>query len=122
MTTAEQIDVVHVLLGKSRFLVTSERLLQLALGRLWEDNSIPYEAEVRLNEHDRIDFVLWGSLGVEVKVKGGWRDVQRQLARYAQSPRVSALMLVTTKTAHRNVPRTVGGKRVAMYQLMNSGL
>jgi hypothetical protein len=37
------------------------------------------EREVRLNARDRIDLLV-DRVGIEVKVTGAWRDVERQLA------------------------------------------
>lgn len=109
-------------LSEVRFLVTSERLLQISLGRLWEDTGYEYEAEVALTARDRIDFLLFGNMGIEVKVKGSAANVRRQLARYAESPRVASLFLITTKSNHCNLPRVLNGKKVSVYQLVNSAL
>lgn len=68
------------------------------------------EREVRLSADDRIDFVLW-RVGIEVKIKGGISPLTRQLLRYAQSPDVDALVLVTSRRQYAlQLPRVLNGK------------
>lgn len=63
--------------------------------KLLEAEGFEVECEVALTRGDRID-VLVGTVGVEVKVRGGRRlDILRQLERYAASDRVEALVLGT---------------------------
>lgn len=67
------------------------------------------EREVRLAPRDRIDLLV-GRVGVECKVAGNAESVLRQLRRYAESDRIDALILVTSRAAHSRMPATVGGK------------
>lgn len=53
------------------------------------------EREVRLSERDVIDVLVGGCVGVEVKLRAQKAAVWRQLRRYAASPRLTALVLVT---------------------------
>lgn len=55
-----------------------------------------------LSRVDRIDFVV-GHIGIEVKVKGASAYVTRQLWRYAASPQIDGLLLVTTRREHMRV-------------------
>ncbi len=61
---------------------------------------------------DRIDFLLPGGVGIEVKVDGQPAAVWRQLVRYAASDRVTELLLVTTRAKHAvgRVETTLNGK------------
>ena len=62
--------------------------------------------EVHLSERDRIDFMAayrGAAIGIEVKVKGSLSDICAQLLRYAESPRVGALILVTARAAHKHL-------------------
>lgn len=45
---------------------------------------------------DRIDFMV-GKVGLELKIKGSWPEVARQLDRYAASADIGALVLVTSR-------------------------
>lgn len=73
----------------------------------------PGHREVRLSPADRIDFLRPSGLGVEVKIKGPTAPVWRQLRRYADSERVTGLLLVTTVTRHAvGAPQALNGKPV----------
>jgi hypothetical protein len=75
--------------------------------------AVPFEREVPLSRKDRPDFLISGHLVVELKVDGSGPAVTRQLQRYAQDPRVSGLVLVTTRQRHMRMPATLSGKPVA---------
>lgn len=94
----------------ARFRFASEEELQRGIAAALADAGVGAEREVRLTPRDRID-LLAGRVGVEVKVAGLARDVERQLARYAASDRVDALVLVTTRAGHRP-PEEINGKPV----------
>ena len=51
-------------------------------------------------------------VGVEVKVKGGVPEIERQLARYAAHDSVDVLVLVSTRLRHARMPSTLCGKTV----------
>lgn len=76
--------------------------------------------EVPLTARDRIDLLV-GRIGVEVKIAGMPRNVDRQLLRYAQSDLVDALLLVTNRARHRP-PTTLNGKPVLVASLLRAGL
>ena len=84
-------------LSSARFNYNNEAELQAALAQHLA--SFQPRAEFRLNERDRIDFVIEG-IGIEVKVDGSRAAVLRQLHRYAHSGLLDALILVTTRTRH----------------------
>ena len=74
--------------------------------------------EVDLGPGDRIDFVLNGVVGVEVKVKGQVNDVLRQLMRYAGHARFDSLILVTTRiTMAAQMPSELLGKPLYTLRL-----
>lgn len=90
---------------------TTERDLQAAIAEVLTRNGIAFEREVSLSARDRPDFMLDPGLALEVKVKGPVSEVIRQLSRYVESPRVSAVLLVTTRATHI-VPDTIEGKTI----------
>lgn len=119
MTTA--IDVLDVIRG-ARFLWASEDDLQRGLADALEQAGFRVEREVRLNARDRIDLLVDG-VGIEVKITGAWRDVERQLRRYLESTVLNELVLVTAKALHRRIPQgAVGRKALCVHQLEASGL
>ena len=90
-----------------QFHCNSEEELQDGIAELFPSA----EREVRLSGTDRIDFLI-GGIGIEVKMAGSLAGVTRQLHRYAQSERVNALILVTTKHRHDMLPSYINGKRL----------
>lgn len=79
-------------------------------------------AEYPLSPRSRLDFYvkhLGASRGtaIEVKVGGSLSDLTRQLARYAESDRITGLLVVTTKDRHRQLPESFNGKPIAVLCL-----
>jgi hypothetical protein len=80
------------------------------------------EREVRLSARDRIDFMIEG-VGLEVKVGSCPANVWRQLERYAEDPRIDALLLATTIARHQFYDATMtNGKRLYVVHLLNGAL
>lgn len=124
--TAESIVAI---LRSARFCFANERDLQAGLAEALRATTVAIEAEVWLTPRDRIDFIV-GRLGIEVKVSGSWRAVERQLLRYLQSPQLDEVLLVTVKSNHRRIQQGEVGppltpharKRLLVHQLAESGL
>lgn len=108
------------LIGGNRYTTADERDLQDAIAEVLTGADVPFAREVRLSGRDRIDF-LAARVGVEVKVAGRPTAVLRQLGRYAASGDVDALLLVTTRTAHRALPDTVGDKPLHVVAIRGAG-
>ena len=80
-------------------------------------------AEHRLSDRDRIDFYLPTlRIGVECKVAGGPTDVLSQLLRYAASPEIDGLILVTRRRSHCFTERALGGKPLRIVYVGGSQL
>jgi hypothetical protein len=61
--------------------------------------------------HGRVDFFIPdGSIAIELKVQGSSAHVARQVFRYAESPSVAAVVLVTTNAQHTKLPSVIAGK------------
>jgi hypothetical protein len=126
-----------------RFRYSNEADLQRGLAQAFEADGLVFEREVeiggdgerfessmtgmdlaiaeaewklRRRGRDRVDFLVGQCVAVEVKVDGSIGEVTRQLHRYAQSVRVLALVLISTKTRLDNLPAQLNGKplRVAV--------
>lgn len=98
-------DIFTALSGRNYALISCEADLQKQVEARLAKAKIEYAAQVQLDstsKDDRID-VVCDSIGLELKVKGGTSSVLSQLERYAQSPLVTDLLLVTTKAAHMNL-------------------
>ena len=104
-----------------RFSYANEYQLQEGLAAALSSRGWPVEREVRLGARDRIDLLV-GSVGVEVKVAGKPDSVVRQLTRYAESDDIDALVLVTSRVRHLDLPALINGKPVVSVSLVGAGL
>lgn len=94
---------------RARVDLSDEKRTQRDIAEVLEAHQIPHEREVKLSKKDIVDFMV-GTVAVEVKLKTGTSkmDIYRQLQRYAESPKVSALILVTNLSM--GLPETINGK------------
>lgn len=107
------------LLKTYRYPIGSEAGLQLGLARVLTDHDIDFIREHNLGaEYGRIDFYLPGDkCGIELKIKGSRSEVLRQLHRYAQSPDISSLILITGRARLAFAPITICEKPVLAASL-----
>jgi hypothetical protein len=112
---ADELDDVLEHLRAFRFDASTEDTFQLAVARALQLRGAAFEREVRLSARDRIDFLLGGGIGLELKINGAPSEVTRQLLRYAESDRISALVLVTTRALHRAMPAVLLGKPLRVH-------
>lgn len=108
-------------LRSHRFNEATEDQLQLGVAAALSSCGVAFEREVRLTAADRIDFMV-GSVGVECKIDGSLPALIRQLFRYAQSERVSELVLLTTRVRLSRVPDAMNGKPVSVVSTMGAFL
>lgn len=103
------LELVHLLCG-FRALTASERELQIAIEAMLRQNGVKYLREAPLTPRDRPDFLI-GDIALELKVSGSQTTILGQLLRYAESPRVAAIVLLTTRPRHLvDLPTTLSGK------------
>ena len=97
-----------------RYSVASEDSFQRGVEQVLHRNDIPFLREYPLGpEFGRIDFYLpRQKLGIELKVKGSPSQVLRQLHRYAQSPDVDALILLTARAGLSFPPMRMNGREI----------
>lgn len=107
-STPEAVSQVLDLLAELRLPLEDEKRLQAELGEALESAGISFSREHELSPRDRVDFMLAGNVAVECKLRAGKRQIYRQLRRYAESPRVSALLLITNTAM--GLPSTIEGK------------
>lgn len=100
-------------LRSTRFPLSDEKRLQAAISDAFTATGIEHEREVRLSDKDIIDFLLPGGLGIEVKIKGGKREIYFQVQRYAQHDQITALILATN--VPMGFPPLVNGKPVYVH-------
>lgn len=109
------LDALHDAVARTRFTYNDEDELQEALAMVLRARGLDVRREVRLNSRDRIDLLV-GRVGVEVKIAGKPVSVLRQLARYAESPELDELVLVTSRVRHQ-APDELNGKKVTVICL-----
>lgn len=109
-------------LGCYRFNFKNEKELQGGIAEALSAMGAEYAAEVSLKATERIDFLVKDGIGIEVKTNdsrggAGLAAVTRQLWRYAKCPEIKALILVTTRSKHRELPTEILGKPVFVVYL-----
>ena len=107
-----QIELVRAAIATRRFRFASEEELQAGIAQAFAEDGLAYEREVCLGPPGRIDFLVDGGIGVEVKVDGSPSEVARQLLRYSYCSQITALILVASKASlGREIGTTLGGGR-----------
>lgn len=114
MTRAE---TIAQLLEACPFSYVSEAELQQGIAEVLSREGIAFEREVVLSPGCRIDFLV-EDLGIEVKCKGGFAEVARQLYRYASESRIGGLLLATTRMQLGcGLPERMQGKAIRVARL-----
>lgn len=114
----DQAAAVADTIRRYRFLYRDEGQLQESLATVLAGAGHTVQREVILPRAGRIDFVVDDGIGIEVKVDGPAAAVARQLRRYASSPAINALILVTTRVRHTRVPAEINGKPIQVVTLV----
>lgn len=100
---------VAALIGAHRYRYADELELHDGIDQVLRAAGVVPDREVRLTARERIEFLLPGGLGIEVKVAGSPGAVRRQLGRYAACPSIDVLLLVTTRPTHlTGLPGQIG--------------
>lgn len=116
------LETIQEVVRETRFTYENETQLQAALQTEFLRRGLPAQREVALsNDAGRIDFLI-ESIGVEVKIGGQRISVIRQLQRYLSAAEVGAIVLVTTKAAHLNIPAVLANKPVLIASMLGAGL
>ena len=111
---------VKGLLAGYRFDFSCESTLQQQLEQVLRSNDILFRREVVVSPKDRIDFLLDGGMGIEVKIQGAPSAIYRQCRRYCQSDLITSLLLVTGRSM--GLPETIEGKDCHVLLLGRSWL
>lgn len=110
------VEIAHIV-ACHRYSFNNETELQEQIASVLVAVGVEHLREVRINEKDRLDF-LCGSIAIEVKIAGSRPQVITQIHRYAQSDLVSAIILVTRKACHLNMPASINGKGLYVASLL----
>jgi len=91
-------------------LVRDEFKLQNIIAQQFNQSGIGYDREYKLAPRNRIDFLVAGGIGVEVKKgKPYRRQVIEQLERYTAFPEISTMILVVERNL--DIPKKINGKK-----------
>lgn len=110
LAAGQIVELVH----SHRLPLHNEKATQAKLEEVLRAHGFDFEREARLSAEDIPDFMV-GSLAVEVKLKGGKRDIYRQLCRYAEHERVARILLVTN--AAMMLPPDINGRATYIANL-----
>ena len=116
-------DELAAALVNFRFRYKDEKELQAGVAQCLAVLGLPFIPEYSLNTKDRVDFLLVpDGIGIECKTDdsrggAGLSSVTRQLWRYAKSDEVKAIILITTRSKHRDLPSEILGKPLFVVYL-----
>lgn len=116
------VDYIVAHLYATHFNYVDEDQLQQGIAAALEDACIDAVREVRLPGAGRIDFLCEGGVGIEVKVAGSVRELERQAVRYLEHEHLTALVVVTDRVRHGRLPPDVDGKPLRVVSLVGRGL
>lgn len=129
MTGVEALAIdISTDLERATLVYADEIQLHEQIGQVLDASGFEYEREVRLADGlGRIDFVVEGCLGIEVKIKGSRRDVYRQVRLYTLSSVLEGVLLVTTRSQHAGIAKElerefVQGVPAYQVSLLEGGL
>ena len=94
------------------YRITSEAELQASIVLLLTRDEWCFERERILTPSERIDFLVEGRIGIEVKIKRSPSALHRQLLRYAETSTIEALLVVVTKPLLLDIPDVLHAKPV----------
>lgn len=97
---------------RKRFVFANEKQLQAEIEKVL----LPMGAtrEYRLDDNSIVDFFLEG-VAIEVKIKGGRKEIYRQCERYCEVEQVKELVLVTNRAI--GFPPQINGKECWIVNL-----
>jgi len=101
-------DLLSVLKA-ARLRVSTEAALQLSIQETLDTAGLDYGREHSLSRRDRPDFMV-GDIVLEAKARYPKKKIYKQLERYSEHERVSAIVLVTGTAM--GMPSEINGKPV----------
>lgn len=106
-------------MSKYAYSFDNEEELQFGIEQVLIQNNIKFERELRLDSKSRIDFFIDG-IGIEVKIKGTFNNLLRQVHRYVQYKEIKSLIIVTNRSKFNNIPTVINNKRVILLYLLGN--
>lgn len=109
------IDDLLRALRRQRFRLGTEAIFQEDAERFFRDRGIQFKREHVLGPGERVDFLLFGKIAVELKVRCSPRIIMRQLQRYAAHDTVKSIILISASAV--SMPDSMNGKPVYVVNL-----
>ncbi len=111
--------VLHIFgaIVKWHYLFQEEEELHEGICRALDKARMKYKREFYLTPKDRIDFMLRGGIGIEVKTGGSLSQLTRQLYRYAEARSVKVIIVIIALRRLSNLPSEINGKRIVRIPL-----
>ncbi len=78
--------------------VQDESICQNEISEILSYEGVPFTREKVIGASERIDFLCYGCIGIEVKLRGSAWNIARQIKRYDKSDIVQELVLVTSRS------------------------
>lgn len=102
------VEILKLLKNKC-FNTEDEKVLQGQIEKVFQENNVLFDREFYLDDKNHIDFKL-GTIGIEVKIKGGKRNIYKQCERYCNFESLTELILVTSKSM--GMVKEINGKPI----------
>ncbi len=100
-------SVLHAL-KTVRFIISDEKDLHEQVSAALDGSGIEHTREVIIGPRERVDFLIFDGIAVEVKIKGGKLAIFRQLKRYAESDLVKEIILLSSVSM--GLPLSINGR------------
>lgn len=116
------VEEVIASIESRHFRYSNENQLQGSLAAALILDGFPVEREYHLDSFSRLDLFVGDPLdgpgvAVECKTAGSRERVVRQIRRYVAYDQVGAIVLVTSRVRHVQIPTVIEGKPVRVVQL-----
>ncbi len=103
-TQEETIDKLFEILGGMNYRsFSNESELQEQVEDRLRASGIKFRSQVPATKRDRFDILLPGGIVLELKTNGSASALLSQLERYAQHEDVTAIVVVTSRSSHRQI-------------------
>lgn len=115
-TTYDVSDIFNSLSKIRIGVIYEEFTLQNMISKLLEQEGIQYYKEYKLAPKNRIDFLIPGGIGIEIKKgKPNQTQVLKQISRYTSFDEINTLILVVERNV--DIPNEVNGKKCYSFGL-----
>lgn len=115
------VELIGGLITQYRYTFSNEKELQNGIEKVFQENNIEYEREVRLHQRDIIDFVVIQNgvrLGIEIKIDGNRNALLRQLSRYLAHDSIDSIFVIGTPYWITNIPQSLHGKELYCHRIL----